>query len=430
MKKVLLLAYDFPPYTAIGAARPNSWYKHLHENGIYPVVVTRHWDNDNNFKNAYISSSKVQEKTIENNETGALIRCPYKATFRDRLILKYGYEKFSFIRKSISFLQFLFAFPFFNFDNKKEIYKAAKEFLATENVDLIIATGEPFIMHKYAYLLSKQFNIPYMLDYRDGWTTRDDNLKATGFAKFLNNFYFRNFEKKYLGATKFVVTSNPFEQEKIKAISPNVILRTVFNGYVEAEIDLGKDVDQQSDIFRIGYAGTIYPYNRLEDFLEGMKKFVTEFPDAKLKLWLLGIDSQPLQLNRIKNYDKVLQPFIESTPRMDKAVLIQSFCKCNCLLILTNPDTRLLPSKIYEYLPLERKILVSVNDNSDLKMIMETTNGGYNCNNAEEIFLALKEMYAEFLATGKVKSTSTNYQQFSRRNQAKVLAEIIKEELN
>ena len=72
---------------------------------------------------------------------------------------------------------------------------------------------------------------------------------------------------------------------------------------------------------------------------------------------------------------------------------------------------------------------MSVNDNSDLKMIMETTNGGYNCNNADEIYQALKEMYAEFLATGKVKSTSTNYQQFSRRNQAKVLAEIIKEEL-
>ena len=429
MKKVLLLAYDFPPYTAIGAARPNSWYKHLHENGIYPTVVTRHWDIDNNFKDAYVRPSSIQTTTIEKNDFGTLIRAPYKATLRDKIIIKYGYDKFSVIRKIISFLNFLLAFPFFYFDNRKALYKASKEFLKTEKVDLIIATGEPFILHKYAFLLSKQFNIPYILDYRDGWTTRDDNLKATGFAKILNNFYFRSFEKKYLGAAKFVVTSNPFEQEKIKNISPNVILKTVFNGYVEAEIDLGKGVEQQSDIFRIGYAGTIYPYNRLEDFLEGMKKFVTEFPDAKFKLWLLGIDSQPLQLNRIKNYDKVLHPCIESTPRMDKAVLIQSFCKCNCLLILTNPDTRLLPSKIYEYLPLERKILVSVNDNSDLKMIMETTNGGYNCNNADEIYQALKEMYAEFLATGKVKSTSTNYQQFSRRNQAKVLAEIIKEEL-
>ena len=64
MKKVLLLAYDFPPYTAIGAARPNSWYKHLHENGIYPTVVTRHWDIDNNFKDAYVRPSSIQTTTI------------------------------------------------------------------------------------------------------------------------------------------------------------------------------------------------------------------------------------------------------------------------------------------------------------------------------------------------------------------------------
>ena len=82
---------------------------------------------------------------------------------------------------------------------------------------------------------------------------------------------------------------------------------------------------------------------------------------------LLGIQSQESQLKRIEDYDSILTPYIESTPRLEKRDLIQWFCKCNSLLIFTNPEIRLLPSKVYEYLPLKRKIIVSVNDESDLK---------------------------------------------------------------
>ncbi|MAJ05750.1 MAG: hypothetical protein CL827_02665 [Crocinitomicaceae bacterium] len=425
MKKVLILAWDFPPYTAIGGARPFSWYKHFKENGLEPIVVTRHWDADNNYKDAYIKSSLIKTKSIITNNYGIIIKVPYTSSFRDRLIINYGYNRFSLFRKFLSFSQFILSFPFFCFDNKKKIFTAAKAFLKNHEVDLILATGEPFILHKYAYLLSKKHNIPYVLDYRDGWTTRDDNLELSGIKKILNNFYFRSFERKYLSKAKFVITSNPFEQPKLKSIFPGTILKNVFNGYVEDEIKCGKKIKQLSDTFRIGYAGTIYSFNRVEDYLEGMRKFILKYPKAKFKLMLLGIENQPVQLKRIKEFDPLLLPFIESSPRMNKKDLINWFCKCNSLLVFTNPKIKLLPSKIYEYLPLKRKVLVSVNDKADLKMIMDVTNAGYNCNNSNEIYYALKEMYLEFIKKGVVSSSVKNYKQFSRKNQAKKLADFI-----
>ena len=36
MKKVLIFAYDFPPYVSVGGLRPYSWYKYLKEYGIEP----------------------------------------------------------------------------------------------------------------------------------------------------------------------------------------------------------------------------------------------------------------------------------------------------------------------------------------------------------------------------------------------------------
>jgi glycosyltransferase involved in cell wall biosynthesis len=252
----------------------------------------------------------------------------------------------------------------------------------------------------------------------------------TGPRKWLNDYFLRYFEKKYLKEASFVVTSNPFELPKIKRISPDTKFFNVYNGYVESEIALGEGTEQLSDCFRIGYAGTIYPYNRVEDFLEGLKLFISKNPKANFKLLLLGIQSQPEQLNRIKNYDPILKDYIKSTPRLEKKELVQWFCKCNSLLVFTNPKIHLLPSKIYEYLALKRKIIVSINDDSDLKDIMDMTNAGFNCNNSFEIAECIESMYNEFIETGSVSSQVKNFEQFSRKNQAKSFVDIIHAQLN
>ena len=312
------MAWDFPPYQAIGAARPNSWFTNFKKNSLYPIVVTRHWDPELNFKDAYIKSSNIQNTEIIENEFGTIIRTPYKSNFRDRIILKYGYNHFIFIRKLFSFITYAFSFWFIFLSDKRKVYYEALNYSKKVNIDLILATGEPFILHKFAYLISKKNKIPFIIDYRDGWTTRDDNIKLEGPKKWLNDYFFRPFEKKYLKNASCAITSNPFELPKIKKISPETKMFNVYNGYVKSEVNLGKGVRQLSDCFRIGYAGTIYPYNCVEEFLQGLKIFITQNPRANFKLLLLGIQSQPEQLRRIENYDPLLKTYIESTPRLEK----------------------------------------------------------------------------------------------------------------
>ncbi len=41
MKKVLIIAYDFPPLNSVGAKRPYSWYKYFKKYNVYPIVITR-----------------------------------------------------------------------------------------------------------------------------------------------------------------------------------------------------------------------------------------------------------------------------------------------------------------------------------------------------------------------------------------------------
>ena len=425
-KRILIFAHDFPPYNSVGAFRPYSWFKYLPTFDVHPVIVTRHWDSIQNSALDYVVSSANQTVSIETKDGATIIRVPYKSNLRDRLLLKYGNSKYVLLRKALSFLAMVFSYPLAFFDNKWGLYKAANSYLKENKVDVILATGEPFILFKYARLLGKKYQIPYLLDYRDGWTSKDDNLRSNGFAKFLNNHWFRLYEKRYLRDAALVLSSNPFEQEKLKALVPTIITKTVFNGYIEEEIELVKQVVQKSDVFRISFAGTIYPYHRLEDFLSGFARFIAKNENAVVEVNFLGIEYQPEQVKRIFAFDKKINAYIKTTPRISKFELFTKLSESNLLLVLTNPENRLLPAKIYEYLALNRRVIVSINDHSDLERIMQETEAGFNCDSPDQICQALETAYASFLQDGLVKSTAKNYQVYSRKNQASLLADIIK----
>ena len=178
MKKLLILAYDFPPYVSVGGLRPASWHKYFHEFGIYPIVVTRQWGNKYGSHLDYIAPSERNETIVEETETGTIIRTPYKPNLANRLMLQYGDHKYKYVRKFISAFYEFFQWIFF-IGPKSRLYYGAKKYLRENKVDCIIATGEPFILFKYASKLSKKFNIPWVADYRDPWVQSTHKASQT-----------------------------------------------------------------------------------------------------------------------------------------------------------------------------------------------------------------------------------------------------------
>src|SRR5688572_5192581 len=128
MKKVLILAYDFPPYVSVGGIRPFNWYKFLPESGIHPVVVTRQWVNKYRDYRDYISKSESDEVIIESDEMRTIVKTPYIPNIANRILLKHGESKYRFIRRLISAFYELgqFIFPM---GSKYQLYKAANEYL-------------------------------------------------------------------------------------------------------------------------------------------------------------------------------------------------------------------------------------------------------------------------------------------------------------
>ena len=82
MKKVLIISYYYPPSTFVGGDRISYWVENLHFYGIYPIVITRQWNEGQ--KNIFDSVIN-NDRTIEKNEKYEIRRMPVKRSIRKSL---------------------------------------------------------------------------------------------------------------------------------------------------------------------------------------------------------------------------------------------------------------------------------------------------------------------------------------------------------
>ncbi|MFW5700794.1 MAG: hypothetical protein ACOCWM_03805, partial [Cyclobacteriaceae bacterium] len=101
MKKVLILSYFFPPANFAGSYRIYAWARHLYKFGYHPVVITRHWAEN---ETDYTAISAEKDIELEEHEHYTVYRLPYKGSIRDRLVNRFG-PKAKFLGKIFSFFQ-------------------------------------------------------------------------------------------------------------------------------------------------------------------------------------------------------------------------------------------------------------------------------------------------------------------------------------
>ena len=428
-KKVLILCYDFPPYNSVGGQRPYSWFKYFKKFNIHPVVITRHWDRTIINPISYVKPSNTQTVEKEEDELGTIIRVPYKPNIRDRFILKYGLIKFPLIRKSLSFYLSIARFLWSRLDNTSNIHKEAGKYLKENGCDLIIATGEPFILFKYASELSRHFKIPFIADYRDGWTTNYSNNYTSGINKFIIRHFFQRLEKHYIKNAAVITTVSPAYQRDIQLLHPKKDVHVIFNGYDLDYPEFTADVPQNDSSFQITYAGTIYPYQQLELFLEGYKNFIQITKCKNSEVIFYGLAFYPDQVNRLYNYNAEVNEYLATTERISHPEVIRKLQESSVLLLLADDRVDGSCAKIFEYLALERKIMLVKDDKGTLSKIMDKCEGGIRCSTVEEVTASLIELYEEHLKNGYVSHISDNYTEYSRRAQCEGLSIIIQKHI-
>jgi hypothetical protein len=437
MIKVLILAYDFPPYVSVGGLRPYHWYKNFRKFGLDPVVVTRQWSNTYGTLLDYVAPGRSDQVVVEKTEWGKILYSPYKPNLSHRLLLKYGESRFKTIRKVLSGLNEIFQF-FFSVGTKRGLYKTSFTYLNKHKVNIIIATGEPFVLFHYANQLSKRFNVPWVADYRDPWS--NPWKRKSGLYHTFN----QRVEKRTVVNAALISTVSKFVEQQIRQQVPNARFCIAPNGYDEQVIESIQHVEQGSEIFQMAFVGTIYDWHPLEIVLKTLNDWAVTCPQRKFEFHFYGTNKHHELLTIVQGDYPKLRNVVKVHPKLSNQSLLEHLATHNALLLFNY--YAFMGTKIYDYLALKRKIVFCFSNDSGAQLLKEkyysletfgasetlqedlirATNSGIIVENAAQLLETMNDLYEEHELTGQIACESKDIEAYSRIIQVERLAKALK----
>ena len=421
-KNVLIIAYAFPPHSVVGAMRPMRFCKYL---PIYsnwrPVVLSvkknfirndisllREFSDNIPVYRAPIIEPKLWYETrralnrkppAENSPMRDGVKHPSASATGARLYLK----------KIKRLLEELVSTPDPQlFWTLPVVWKALK-IIRKHRIDALIVTSPPWSVQVSGYLIKRLTGIPWIADLRDPWTDvpRYDRLKLT---RKIDAFLER---KCLVYADKVISTSHTFSDQLRKRFpetNPNRFV-TLYNGFDEEKFS--SISPRSSKNFTIVHLGTFYPLFDSFFILEGIGQWLandSEVDKSRIRIVFVG---------QIQGYiEKVLEDNglsditeITGFKPHTEAIDIAAGADVLLLSIGLSPLTPKgwLPSKIFEYIALNRPILASV-VNGEASDLIRRSQSGYAITdrNHRRVYDILHALYIDKMRAPEFRSTWNN----------------------
>jgi hypothetical protein len=366
MKKLLVVAYYFPPAGGSGVQRASKFCKYLPENGWDTVVVTAS-------ENAY----KILDYSLDKSSSDVK-----RIDFFDynRYILKAKKYK---VHKAFALLNVILSFPdnkiFWIMKARKEIYKLIEK----GNIDAIYITCGPFSSSLIAPFIKKRYpSLPVLLDYRDSWSSNRFAIYLPGYKKI--NHFLENWVLQHVDAVCAVENSilselsATFKYTKPTMEITNGFDRNDFKFDIKGPREIGKNQK-----FTITYIGSFYGKYNPNNIIKAID-FLIENKDIsynEIELVFVGSHDEYKELRKYINcvgyvsHDKV-KSYADTTDVL--------------LLIVPSDEPNVLTGKIFEYLIFNKPILAATPPEGIAKKIIVDTNTGYTCDIGNQIDIANK----------------------------------------
>ncbi len=377
-KKVLIILYYWPPAGGPGVQRWLKFVKYLPEFDIEPVVYC-----PENPSYPIIDESLVDEVPKNITILKQPINEPYglanlfskKSSNKISSGVISKAKKQSFVEKLMLYVRGNFFIP----DARKNWIKPSVKFLSNyiekHKIETIITTGPPHSLHLIGLRLKEKFDVKWLADFRDPWTTIGYHkaLKLTASSKQKHN----KLELEVLNtADEVIVTSNHTKQEfKTKTKQP---ITVITNGYDTHSVRVeGKD-----EKFTFAHIGSLLSERNPNILWKTISELITEnesFSKA-FQLNLIGVVSddvvESINDNGLKEYLNVI-----GYVNHDEAVAFQQKSRVLLLIEIDSEDTKaIIPGKLFEYLVSETPILFIGPKDSDVEEIIKKTNTGLSFN--------------------------------------------------
>jgi len=431
-KRVLLIAYYFPPCGMGGVQRAAKLAKYLPQFGWDVTVLT--------VKDiAYYQKDESLLEDVQSAEikrTGSLdpLRLAYifsgkSGTHNAVRSNNIGAKLFRFIERCL-----------FVPDSKKLwipfAFARAARIIKQQNIRAVISTAPPFSSHILTLFLARSFRLPWVADFREGWTNRDI-LPPPAFYRSINRILEKLVVKKadkVVGISQriinFLQEIEPHKKEKFTL---------VYNGFDEDDFK-PRILGAETGNFTITFLGTAAEWTDPSVFIPGICRAAERNPVFKeyLDLQIVGNILHSAFMEAINQ--SAIKDRTTITGYLPHRQAIKRLMKSNILLfpVTIYNTTGYITGKIYEYLASGIPVLAHTPAGEARNILSQFSDETFfdDGKNDEKTAEFILEKFAQWHSNLQTKKSSCvesepykrkDFEIFSRKNQAKTIAGLLDE---
>jgi glycosyltransferase involved in cell wall biosynthesis len=434
VKRVLYIAYYWPPCGGISVVRNLKFTKYLRDFGWEPIVYA-----PQNASYSIMDESTFNDLPKDIKILRTPIFEPYKlfnlvkgkkTTEGVKDVFLVTDKKPSLAHKLGVWIRGNFFIPDARAAWIKPSIKYLRNYVKQNPVDAIISYGPPHSMHLIAQQLHAEFGIPWLSDWQDPWTEIDYfekfYLMPTSRAKH------KRLEKEVITQADALVMVSKSWVTDLQKLSCRKVHYIPF-GYDEDDFNKVKPAPQTH--FTISHFGMLGIDRNPEVLWQALAQLVIELPAfaQSLQIKLSGhVDARVFEA--IKTHG--LHSHLKYQQHINKNELFDHVRQSSVLLVLINkPDPNInynnkgrIPAKLFECLGAQKPILVIGPTDGDVANIVAETQTGITID-YENITLAKSTIMQWYNAWQKrtVAIESKNIEQYTFKNLTGKLAHVLNE---
>ena len=275
-KRVLVVAYYFPPMGGSGVQRVAKLVKYLPRHGWQPEVLTAEPGGYLAFDLSLLDEIEAADVSIHRTSSWDPTRL-----FRQQQAT--GLPREDVRRRVSEWSQYVFV-P----DNKigwaPHALRRGKQLLAERRFSAIFASAPPYTALLVAARLSRTSGLPLVTDFRDDWLENPRHVYPTSAHRALHRWL----ERYVLRSSKEALTINPFIQKRLRARAEAADVRVPVSvlpqGFDPEDFDVAsvpRTPKQAGKKMRLLYSGLFYDAQTPDFFLRGLAAFLARRPEAR-----------------------------------------------------------------------------------------------------------------------------------------------------
>lgn len=439
MKKVLIVAYYFPPLGWSGVQRTLKFVKYLRKFGWEPVVVTvgqtKFSVTDETLVDEIpkgidiIKIDDVKFKDVTDDvkkELKSYVKSSFDIISNDDLKQQYENE----IEKKFSELRDLLLFPDGNAIWANNVIKEIRNKVNLRQIDVVYSTSAPYSTHLIGNYIKNEYNIPWVADFRDEWNNNPYNISSD--INPIRKKVELLMEQEILKKCNKVITISTIAKENYmqKFGLDESKIEIITNGYDESDF---KNVynEKTNEKFTIIHNGSFYsdrnPYTFIKIINQLIEENLMSISDVEIE-FVGKIEAEIIK--KIKKLDiNNLINLIEYMPHIDSLKYANT---ADLLLLIIGKGEKLksvYTGKVFEYLRLKKTILaLSPKDSLVEKLLIETKTGkNIEYDNIEGIRKTVLDNFREWKKNKYININPQNIEKYSRESLTGSLAEIFNE---